>query len=589
MEKWFVAAKKADFERWSERFHISPITARVIRNRDIVTEEEVEKYLYGGMEGLYDPMLLTDMDRAVEILREKIAAGKKIRVIGDYDVDGICSAHILTAGFRVLGAEADTVIPHRVRDGYGLNDRLIEEACAAGIDTIVTCDNGIAAAEQIACACRLGMTVIVTDHHEVPYVEEGGVRRELLPPAAAVVDPKRSGCKYPFPGICGGLVAYKLIQALYGSMPAQTGRMREALEEFLQLAAVATVCDVMDLLDENRIVVREGLKRLRTSPCPGLRALMEVNGIEPAGLTAWHLGFVIGPCMNATGRLDTALRAFQLLGSVERRESLAAAGELKEMNDSRKRMTQEGVQEAERLVQEQGMDKDKVLVIFLPECHESLAGIIAGRIREKYGRPAFVLTRGEEGVKGSGRSVEAYPMYDAMVRCSEFFTKFGGHRMAGGLSMAERDIPALRRRLNADCSLTEEDFTDRIHIDVPLPFSQAERQLVRELELLEPFGTANPKPLFARKNVHFVSARRLGAKGNYARFTVTEDGSRYYEAVYFGDPEKFVRTVDGKYGPGAAARLFEGRCDFLLSVTYHLGINSFRGKEEVQIVLQNFC
>lgn len=589
MEKWFVAAKKADFVSWSEKFHISPVMARIIRNRDIVSEEEVEKYLYGGMGELYDPMLLKDMDRAVEIIRGKIAEGKKIRVIGDYDVDGICSAHILTEGLHVMGARVDTVIPHRMRDGYGLNDRLIEDAHAAGIDTIVTCDNGIAAAPQIACACSLGMTVVVTDHHEVPYVEEGGVRRELLPLAAAVVDPKREECHYPFPGICGGLVAYKLIQALYESEPVQTGRMRGTMEEFLQLAAIATVCDVMELLDENRIVVREGLKRMRTSPGLGIRALMEVNGIEPAGLTAYHLGFVIGPCMNATGRLDTALRALKLLGSCEKRDALIIAGELKEMNDSRKRMTQEGVQEAERLVEETGMAGDKVLVIFLPECHESLAGIIAGRVREKYGRPTFVLTRGEEGIKGSGRSVEAYHMYDAMVRCSGFFTKFGGHKMAAGLSMEEKDIPALRRRLNEDCGLTEEDLMERIHIDVALPFERADRKMARELELLEPFGTANPKPLFARKDVHFVAARRMGAKGNYARFTITEDGSRYYEAVYFGDPDKFTRAVDARYGDGAASRLFETKCDYLISVTYHLGIHSFRGKEEVRLVLQNFC
>ena len=404
-----------------------------------------------------------------------------------------------------------------------------------------------------------------------------------------MVDPKREECHYPFPGICGALVAYKLIQALYESEPVQTGRMRETMEEFLQLAAIATVCDVMELLDENRIVVREGLKRMRTSPGLGIRSLMEVNGIEPAGLTAYHLGFVIGPCMNATGRLDTALRALKLLGSSEKRDALLIAGELKEMNDSRKRMTQEGVQEAERLVEEAGMAGDKVLVIFLPECHESLAGIIAGRVREKYGRPTFVLTRGEEGVKGSGRSVEAYHMYDAMVRCSGFFTKFGGHKMAAGLSMEEKDIPALRRRLNEDCSLTEEDFMERIHIDIALPFERADRKMARELQLLEPLGTANPKPLFARKDVHFVSARRMGAKGNYARFTITEDGSRYYEAVYFGDLGRFTQAVEARYGQGAASRLFEARCDYLISVTYHLGIHSFRGKEEVQFVLQNFC
>lgn len=589
MEKWFVAAKKADFDGWSEKFHISPVTARIIRNREVVTETDVEKYLHGSLQDLYDPMLLKDMDKAVEVICGKIAQGKVIRIIGDYDVDGICSAHILTAGLRTMGAQVDTAIPHRIRDGYGLNEQLIRDAYEAGVDTIITCDNGIAAAPQIAYASKLGMTVVVTDHHEVPFLEEGGIRTEILPPAAAVVDPKRQDCAYPFPGICGGMVAYKVIQALYHTTAEQTKEMRETLEELLQFAAVATVCDVMELLDENRIVVKEGLKRIHENPSMGLQALMEVNGIEPTKLTAYHLGFIIGPCMNATGRLDTALRALELLGCKEKREALAIAGELKELNESRKLMTLKGVEAAERFVEEQDMAQDKVLVVYLPECHESLAGIIAGRIREKYGKPTFVLTRSEEGVKGSGRSIEAYHMYEAMSLCQELFTKFGGHKMAAGLSMEEKNIAMLRRRLNETCTLTEEDFIPKVHIDVPMPFERADKKMARELEVLEPFGVANPKPLFARKEVHFISAVKLGAKGNFARFTMTEDGRRFYEAVYFGDLTKFISAVESRYGEGAAEKLFEKKCDYVLSVTYQLGINSFRGKEEVQIVLQNFC
>lgn len=594
MEKWFVAAKKADFEGWSEKFHISPVTARIIRNREVVTETEVEKYLYGSLKDLYDPMLLKDMDKAVQVIHQKIAEGKVIRIIGDYDVDGICSAHILTKGLRMVGAKVDTAIPHRIRDGYGLNEQLIADAHAAGVDTIITCDNGIAAAPQIAYARELGMTVVVTDHHEVPFQEENGVRREILPPAAAVVDPKQEGCSYPFQGICGGLVAYKVICALYQSMEEQTGAMRETLEELLQFAAVATVCDVMELLDENRIVVKEGLKRIHTCPGLGLQALMEVNGIEPEKLSSYHLGFIIGPCMNATGRLDTANRALELLSCTEKREALAIAGELKELNESRKLMTLQGVKEAEAYVEGQNAEgcnlkEDKVLVVFLPECHESLAGIIAGRIREKYGKPTFVLTRGEEGVKGSGRSIETYHMYEAMTKCQELFTKFGGHKMAAGLSMNEEDIPTLRQKLNETCELTEEDFIPKVHIDVPMPLEKADKKMARELEVLEPFGVSNPKPLFARKDVHFISARKLGAKGNFAKFTITEDGSQFFEAVYFGDLTKFISAVDEKYGAGAAELLFEKKCDYQVSVTYQLGINAYRGKEEVQIILQNFC
>ena len=589
MEKWFVAAKKADFEGWSERFHIHPVTARIIRNRDIVSEEEVQKYLYGDLKDLYDPMLMRDMGKAVEIVSRKICEKKIIRIIGDYDVDGICAAHILTKGLRTVGAIVDTAIPHRIRDGYGLNEQLITDAHEAGVDTIITCDNGIAAAPQIAYARKLGMTVVVTDHHEVPFWEEGGERREILPPADAVVDPKQGACSYPFSGICGAVVAYKFLQALYGKLSPQTPQMRDTLEEMLQFAALATVCDVMELLGENRIVVKEGLKRLRSKPSSGISALMEVNGISPAHVNVYHMGFIIGPCMNATGRLDTALRAMELLNAAEKREALSIAGELKELNDSRKLMTLKGVEQAQKYVQENGLEQAKVQVIFLPDCHESLAGIIAGRVREKYGRPVFVLTRGEEGVKGSGRSIEAYHMYESMTACSEFFTKFGGHRMAAGLSMEEKDIPAFAQKINETCTLTEEDFIPKVHIDVPMPFALADKKMARDLEVLEPFGVSNPKPLFARKDVHFRSAVKLGEKGNFTRFMLSEDGEVYREAVYFGDFAKFSEVVDQRYGAGASQRLFREKCDYLVSVTYQLGINSFRGKEEAQLVLQNFC
>lgn len=586
MEKWYVAAKKADFEAWSEKFHISPVTARIIRNRDVMTWEDVEKYLYGGVDSLYAPELLKDMDKATRVILEKIRQEKVIRIIGDYDVDGICSAHILTKGLRAAGGKVDTAIPHRIRDGYGLSDQLIEEAYKAGVDTIITCDNGIAAAPQIAYANRLGMTVVVTDHHEVPYQEEMGVRKEILPPAAAVVDPKQEGCGYPFPGICGGLVAYKLIAALYGKL-GNTQRQQEILEELLQYAAIATVCDVMELLDENRIVVKEGLKRLRTMPAPGILALMEVNGIEPKNINAYHIGFIIGPCMNATGRLDTALRALELLGTENRQQALAIAGELKELNDSRKLMTAKGVEQAEAYVEERGLNCQRILVIYLPDCHESLAGIIAGRIREKYGKPTFVLTRGEEGVKGSGRSIEAYNMYEAMTNCKELFLRFGGHKMAAGLSLTEENIPVFAEKINEICTLTEEDFIPRVHIDVPMPFACGDKKLARELELLEPFGVANPKPLFARKDVNFVSAVKLGKSGNFTKFIMEENEQRF-EGIYFGDFSRFEETADARYGVGAARKLFEQKCSYRLSVTYQIGINSFRGKEEVQLILQNF-
>lgn len=587
MEKWLVAAKKADFDKLAQRFQISPVLARILRNRGLTEEEQIRKFLYGSLEDCHSPWLMKDMDRAVEVLYQAIAQKKKIRVIGDYDVDGICSAYILTKGLRFLGAEADTAIPHRIHDGYGLNDHLIEQAAQDGIGLIVTCDNGIAAADQIVLAGALGMDVVVTDHHEVPYVTEGETRRELLPPALAVVDPKRSDCGYPFKGICGGVVAYKLMEAMLEQGKEQSG---EALmEEFLEFAAFSTVCDVMELVDENRIFVKEGLKRLRRSRNAGLRALTEVNGLEPGKLSAYHLGFVLGPCLNATGRLDTAKRALELLQSRTKAEAMSAAGELKALNDSRKNFTKQGVEQAESYIAKHHMEGDKVLVIYLPEVHESLAGIIAGRVRERYNRPTFVLTKSEEGVKGSGRSIESYHMYEAMTQVRELFTKYGGHKLAAGLSMAEENVERLRRELNERCGLQEDDFIPRVHIDVPMPLAYAGEKLAAELELLEPFGAGNPRPLFAQKQLRFVSGSKMGAGGNCARFRVRTPEGTTEQMVLFRNLEGFEAVLTEKYGAGSVERLYAGEGDFEMAVVYQLGLNTFRGRTKKQLIIQNFC
>lgn len=592
MEKWYVSAKKADFEKWAGRFHISPVLARILRNRDLTQEPQIEQFLYGTLKDCYSPWLLKDMDRAVELILQAVSENIRIRVIGDYDVDGICSSYILSRGLQILGARVDTAIPHRIHDGYGLNDHLIEEAKQDGVGMIVTCDNGIAASAQIALARSLGIRVIVTDHHEVPFTwekEENGqeVKRELLPPALAVVDPKQAACTYPFPGICGGVVAYKLVQAL--SEKTGNEELQEAMDELLEFAALSTVCDVMELKDENRIFVKEGLKRLKNTRNQGIRALTEVNGIAPEKLGAYHLGFVIGPCLNATGRLDTAKRALELLQSKSRVEAMNAARELKELNDSRKNLTQQGVDAAEDCIRELHMEEDKVMIIFLPDVHESLAGIIAGRVRERHGHPVFVLTKGQEGIKGSGRSVEGYHMYEAMTEVKQYFTRFGGHAMAAGLSMREEDIEDLRRKINEKCTLCQEDFIPKVHIDVPMPLGFASQALAEELELLEPFGVGNPKPLFAQKDLIFLSAVRMGAKKNFARFRVRTPEGDVRQLVYFGDLEKFGGFLKEKCGSGSEAALYEGRGQYPVSVVYQLGRNTYQGRTELQYVMQYYC
>lgn len=590
MEKWFVAAKKADFNKWAEEFHISPVLARILRNRDLTDEAEIEKFLYGTLADCHSPWLLKDMDRAVELILQSIVEKKHIRVIGDYDVDGICSSYILTKGLQILGAEVDTAIPHRIHDGYGLNDHLIREAKQNGVEMIITCDNGIAAAPQIELAASLGIGVIVTDHHEVPFSLENGERKELLPPALAVVDPKREECTYPYKNICGGVVTYKCMQALLEK--TNSPELARAMDELLQFAAIATVCDVMELKEENRIIVKEGLKLLRHTENEGIRALMEVNSIEPAKLSAYHLGFVLGPCLNATGRLDTAKRALELLQSHTKVDAMSAARELKDLNDSRKNLTLQGVREAEEYIKEHHMEEDPVMLIFLPEVHESLAGIIAGRIREKYNHPVFILTRGEEGIKGSGRSIESYHMYDHMTAVKEYFTKFGGHKLAAGLSMKEEDIEPLRKALNENSGLSEEDFVPRVHIDVPMPLSYATEELAEELSLLEPFGVGNPKPLFAQKELIFLSGYKMGANKNFARYRVRTPEGTEAQMVFFGDLEQFEAFLDEKFGTGCGEALYNGGKSgvvYNVSVVYQLSLNTYRGKTELQFLMQHYC
>lgn len=589
-----VAAKKADFDKIAEKYHITPVLARIMRNRDVEGDEEIRKFLHGGLEDLHDPFLMKDMERAAEIIMAKIREGKTIRIIGDYDVDGICSSYILFTGLKEFGGRADIVIPHRMKDGYGLNDHLIEEAAKDGIDTILTCDNGIAAAPQIQLAKEKGMTVIVTDHHEVPFEEEEGGRNYLLPKGDAVVDPKQPGCEYPFKQICGGVVAYKLIQILFFllDMPRKDRRKQQLLDDLLVFAALATVCDVMELRDENRIIVKKGLELMSRTTNLGLKALLMVNGIEDRALSPYHAGFIIGPCLNATGRLDTALRALELFRAQEWKEAVTIAEDLRQLNDSRKQMTEEGVKEAVRQVEETELSKDRVLVIYLPECHESLAGIIAGRVREKFGKPSFVLTKAEDGIKGSGRSIEAYNMYEEITAVKELFTRYGGHKMAAGISLPdEKTIEEFKRRLNENCRLTKEDFEEIVHIDVPMPLAYADRKFIKELSLLEPFGTGNPRPLFARKGISLLSGRRIGKNQNVGKYMIADEEGRQYEMIYFGDLEQFDLFLKEKFGVRLAEGLYAGRLaakEAVISIAYYPDINSYAGRESIQIVMQYY-
>ncbi len=585
MKRWVLLRKGADFAAIGARFHISPRMACLIRNRNIIGDEAIDGYLNGTIADLHDGMLMRDMDKAVDILMEKIRDHERIRVIGDYDIDGVCATYILLEALEGLGGNVDMDIPDRIRDGYGLNRNLIDRAIEAGIDTVVTCDNGIAAAEEIAYGKKLGLTILVTDHHEVPYIETEGERHYKLPPADAVVDPKRFDCEYPFQGLCGAAVAYKLMECLYEAM----GEDSADIDRLLEAVGIATVGDVMDLTGENRIFVKQALEMLSHSRNPGLKALMECTGISGSRITAYHIGFVLGPCINAGGRLDTAKRALRLLRAKTKREADVLAGDLKALNDSRKELTEAAVCEAVRMVEETDAGSNPVLVLYLPDCHESLAGIVAGKVRERYYKPVFVLTDGEDGVKGSGRSIENYHMFEELTGCGDLLIRFGGHRQAAGLSMKRENIDAFRRRLNGNCRLTESDLQEKVSIDMELPLSNVTEEFVAELSLLEPFGKGNAKPVFAVRGAEVLSARLIGKKQNMLKLQVRDREGKTMEAVYFGDAGEFLESVTAKYGKIQADRLLAGRAEGVrMSVTFYPGVNEYMGNRTMQIVITDY-
>lgn len=565
--------KKADFNGIAEKYQISPIIARLMRNRDVIGDEAIDFYLNGTVEDLYDGLLMKDMDRAVDILKEKIEEGKKIRVIGDYDIDGVNATYILQQGLAGLGADVDTDIPDRIKDGYGLNQMLIDRALEDDVDTIITCDNGIAAMNEIAYGKEQGMTIVVTDHHEVPYLEENGEKKYLLPPADAVVDPHRADCEYPFKGLCGAAVAYKLVEVLYRVSGKSEQEVEHLQESLMENVAIATIGDVMDLVGENRVFVKKGLELLKTTKNEGLHALMQCTGVDTSNLNTYHIGFVIGPCINAGGRLDTAKRALELLNASNRREAVTLAADLKELNDSRKEMTEEGVEEAVRQIESSSWKDDQVLVVYLPECHESIAGIIAGRIKERYYRPTFVLTRGETGVKGSGRSIEAYDMFAEMSRCRELFTKFGGHKLAAGLSLEEENVEVFRKRINELADLTEEDLQMKVSIDMRLPFPYINEELIHELKILEPFGKGNGKPLFAESKLRVIQPRIFGKNRNVLKCRLEDQKGNQMEAVYFGEVEDCLQQMEKKQ---------------IMSFTYYPTVNEYMGKRTIQLTIVNY-
>lgn len=584
-ELWMVQTKRADFSGLAVRLGVSPVAVRVMRNRGLTEEAEMRKYLYGTLDDLYDPRLMKGMEQAAELIARKLKEGKHVRIIGDYDIDGVCSTYILLKGFQRAAkelsqrcsleagrysvekendAQIDYEIPDRIKDGYGINESIIRQASADGVDTLVTCDNGIAALREISIAKQLGMTVVVTDHHEVPVDEYG----QILPPADAVVDPKQDGETYPFHEICGAVVAWKLIRVLYEKL----GIPESEWTDLLEFAAIATVGDVMKLQDENRLIVKYGLKKIGSTKNTGLRKLIEKNNLDIENLSAYHIGFVIGPCLNAGGRLKSAKVALRMLLAEDPERAGEMADELKELNDMRKDMTAKGEAEAIEQVEKQYMD-DKVLVVFLPECHESLAGIIAGRLREHFHKPSFVLTRGETTAKGSGRSIEQYHMYQGLCKVSDLLVKFGGHPMAAGLSLEEKDIDEFRRRLNADAELTEEDFVPKIWIDVPMPFEYVNEKIVRELKDLEPFGQGNEKPLFAQKSLVIRNARVLGKNRNVVKLNLVTETGQPVDGLLFADGDRFLEEQAGRN---------------MIDMIYYPDVNEYNGTRTLQAVIRNY-
>lgn len=585
MEKWIEIRKGGNFMEMAKKYGIDPLIARIIRNRDIIDEKEITEYLYGGKEALHNPHLLKDVDKAAEIIAEGIAGKKAMRIIGDYDIDGVNAAYILLEGIRRCGGNVDAAIPDRMKDGYGINEHLIEQALSAGKELLITCDNGIAAINEINFAKEKGMTVVVTDHHEIPYRNTEQGKEFLRSNADAIVNPKQNDCLYPCKGICGAVVAWKLVQVLYERMDIP---VVEA-DIFIENAGFATVGDVMDLTGENRILVKLGLKALEHTKNPGMKALIAKNKLSDKPLSAYHIGFVLGPCINASGRLDTAKRSLELLLERDEVKASALAGELVELNESRKYMTQQETQKALEQIGKEGREKDKVLVVYLPECHESLAGIIAGRIREAYQRPVFVLTRGEEGVKGSGRSIEAYSMFDKMTEVAELFTKYGGHPMAAGLSMREEDIDKLREQLNQKAELSEEDMAEVVRLDAVLPMSYFTVDTIRQLSVLEPCGKSNTRPVFADRNIRITRANIVGVNRNVLKLHLLDSKGNPVAGVYFGEVEKFLTFLSEKFGSEEVDAAMHGRENSIqFAAVYEPAVDTYSGRESVQAIIRRF-
>lgn len=593
MERWVVKNKKANFSNIMEKYHVSEILARLMVNRGHETDEEIKQYLSSDLDQLYAPNSMKDIVRAVDIIEAKIKERKPIRIVGDYDVDGVISTYVLYKALRRINAVVDYEIPDRIKDGYGINISIIEDAKEAGIDTILTCDNGIAAMDQVAHAKELGMTVIITDHHDLMFTKEEtieqGIKSEKIvhhiPKADAVINPKQEDCEYPNKGLCGAAVAFKLITALFDRYQIPY----EEVLDFIQYIAIATVCDVMDLVGENRIIVKNGLRQIRNTDNFGLRALIDVNAIRIDNMSAYHLGFVIGPCLNASGRLESAKLGLKMLLADNTRDALDLAVELKALNDMRKELTVKGTQQAIEIVETSTLKDDIVLVVYLPDCHESLAGIIAGRLKEKYYKPAIVLTKGEHGVKGSARSIPEYNIYEELTKCKEYLLKFGGHPMAAGLSLEENQIEPLRAALNANTVLTKEDIIPKVSIDIVLPLGYVNEDMIEELEKLEPFGKGNEKPVFAERNLRFLKANVIGKNSNVLKMKVCNAYGRTMEALYFGDVTQFVSYVSEKFSPGDYNNLLAGRPnDINLSVIYYPSINEYGGNRTTQIIIQSY-
>lgn len=585
MEKWIEIRKGGNFMEMAKKYGIDPLIARIIRNRDIIDEKEITEYLYGGKEALHNPHLLKDVDKAAEIIAEGIAGKKAMRIIGDYDIDGVNATYILLDGIRRCGGKVDAAIPDRMKDGYGINEHLIEQALSDGKELLITCDNGIAAINEINFAKEKGMTVVVTDHHEIPYRNTEQGKEFLRSKADAIVNPKQADCPYPCKGICGAVVAWKLVQVLYERMDIPV----EEADIFIENAGFATVGDVMDLTGENRILVKLGLKALEHTKNPGMKALIAKNKLSDKPLSAYHIGFVLGPCINASGRLDTAKRSLELLLERDEVKASALAGELVELNESRKYMTQQETQKALEQIEKEGREKDKVLVVYLPECHESLAGIIAGRIREAYQRPVFVLTRGEEGVKGSGRSIEAYSMFDKMTEVAELFTKYGGHPMAAGLSMREEDIDKLREQLNQKAELSEEDMAEVVRLDAVLPMSYFTVDTIRQLSVLEPCGKSNTKPVFADRNIKVTRASIVGVNRNVLKLHLLDSKGNPVAGVYFGEVEKFLTFLSEKFGSEEVDAAMHGKENSIqFAAVYEPAVDTYSGRESVQAIIRRF-